>query len=513
MLSRRLFRCFAALAIAGKGFVAAQQLPQPIQGGYQLPNGWRITPMGTVVHTEDMVLNIVPSPDGRAMIALHAGFSPHGLVVIDAQTGKTVQRISLKSAWLGMAWHPDGKRLYVSGGNADGKVESARAPIYIFQYENGRLSNEPVGALEEPIGGDEIYWSGLVHDARRNILYAANRGTGKGGRTLGGGPGIQPSAGDVFETKPTNVVVFDTATGKLLTRIPVGVNPYDLALSDDGRRLFVSNWASDSVTVIDTGTRKAVATIPVGHNPTDMELSADGRLFVACANENSVVVIDTEKGQVTEKINTALFPLAPVGSTPNALVLDRTNEMLFAANADNNDVAVIRVAKPGHSELLGFIPAGWYPSALAIDKRARKLYIGNSWGNASFASLHGPYSPVAGDDAGAKIQSRIKGTVNIVSVRNLAAEIRQLTKQVYENCPYNDQQLKEAKMARQPSVIPRQVGAGSAIKRVLYIIKENRTYDQVLGDLPKGNGDQRLAIFGEKVTPNQRDRRSVRRFR
>src|SRR5689334_5854382 len=110
----------------------SQQLPRPLPDGYALPNGWRITPIGKAVPTEDMVLNVTPSPDGRVMIALHSGFNPHGMVVIDAHTEEAVQRIPLRSAWLGMAWHPDGKRLYVSGGNADGRQESFRAPIYIF---------------------------------------------------------------------------------------------------------------------------------------------------------------------------------------------------------------------------------------------------------------------------------------------------------------------------------------------------------------------------------------------
>jgi hypothetical protein len=102
------------------------QLPKPIQGGYDLPNGWKITPAGRAIVTEDMVLKVVASPDGRSIIALHSGFNPHGLVVIDAKTQEAVQRIGLKSAWLGMAWSPDGKTLYVSGGNANGKSAPGR---------------------------------------------------------------------------------------------------------------------------------------------------------------------------------------------------------------------------------------------------------------------------------------------------------------------------------------------------------------------------------------------------
>jgi YVTN family beta-propeller protein len=461
----------------------SQQIPRRLADGYALPNGWRITPIGKAVPTEDMVLNVVPTPDGRSMIALHSGFNPHGIVVIDTLTAEATQRIPLRSAWLGLAWHPDGKRLYVSGGNADGKEETVRAPIYIFGYENGKLSKTPVGTLEETIDATELYWSGLAHDRKKDLLYAANRGTGP---------------------RPGSVVVFDTKSGKRLNRIPVEINPYDVVLSEDGRTLYVSNWASDSVSVIDTAAKKVVSTIAVGDNPNDMELSSDGRLFVACANDNTVWVIDTKRRRAIEKISTALFPHAPEGSTPNALALDRKNNILFVANADNNNVQVINVEDPGESEVLGFLPAGWYPSALALDTAKQKLYIGNSKGTGSYSDIRGPLSPLPpGPEGNGSVKSLQKGSVNVVDVSKLESQIKALTKRVYENTPYNDDLLAAAKAATVPSVIPAEVGAGSPIKHVLYIIKENRTYDQVFGDIPKGNGDPRLAIFGKKVTPNQ----------
>jgi len=211
------------------------------------------------------------------------------------------------------------------------------------------------------------------------------------------------------------------------------------AHSDDGRTLYVSNWASDSVSVIDTASRRVVSTIVVGDNPNDMELSADGRLYVACSNDNTVWVIDTKRRQAIEKINTALFPRAPEGSTPNALALDRKNNILFVANADNNNVAVINVEEAGESEVLGFLPAGWYPSALALDTARQKLYVGNSKGIGSYADIRGPLSPLPpGPEGNGSVKSLQKGSVNVVSLAKLKSEIRQLTKRVYENTPYND---------------------------------------------------------------------------
>ena len=256
---------------------ATAQLPHAIPGGFDLPNGWRITPAGKpIAEIGDMVLKLIEAPDGKAIIANHAGYLPHGLSVIDPKTEKVVQEIKLKSAWLGMAWSPDGKTLYVSGGNATGEKREARtlAPIYLFSYQNGRLSPEPVGRLDETIPMDKVWWSGLARHPTRPLLYAANRGV---------------------DNTPTNVVVFDTSTGKLVTRIPVEISPYELVFNKDASRLFVSNWSSNSVSVIDTGTNKVIATLRVGANPNDMTLSADGRLFVACSNDNTVYVIDTRK--------------------------------------------------------------------------------------------------------------------------------------------------------------------------------------------------------------------------
>jgi YVTN family beta-propeller protein len=458
---------------------SAQQIPHAISGGYELPNGWRLTPLGRAVATEDMVLNVSMAPDHKAVVALHSGFNPHGLVVVDARSEEAVQRIPLKSAWLGLAWHPNGKRLYVSGGNANGK-KPTRAPIYIFDYENGRLSKEPAGTLEETIDTSELYWSGLVHHQSKPLLFAANRGTGAG---------------------PSNVVDFETTTHKLVQRIPVEVNPYALVLSDNGQTLYVSNWGSDSVSIIDVNTLRVTGRIAVGDNPNDMVMSKDGRLFVSCANDNIVTVIDTKTRQVIERISTALTPNSPEGSTPNALALDRENSVLFVANADNNDVAVVRVAERAKSEVMGFLPVGWYPSALAI--HAGRLYVGNSKGMGSYSDIRGPGSPLPpGPEGNGSVKSLQKGSVEIVDLTQMKTNLRAWTKQVYDNTPYHDDQLVTAKAPSAPTVIPREVGAGSPIRHVLYIIKENRTYDQVLGDIGKGNSDARLTIFGEKVTPN-----------
>jgi YVTN family beta-propeller protein len=457
------------------------QAPHPVPGGYALPNGWRITPVGKAVQTEDLILNLTGSQDGKVVIAQHGGFNPHGLVVIDTQTGEAVQRIGLKSAWLGLAWSHDGTKLFVSGGNAAHPSHPAVAPVYVFTYANGRLSDKPVAEWRDSLPADEVYWSGLAMHPKQNLLYAANRGA---------------------DPKHGHISVFDISTGSIVKNIPVDVSPYDLRFNADGSELYVSNWGSANVAVIDTAAAKVVATIPTGSNPNALALGADSRLYVSNGNENTVTVIDTRKRQAIETINVGPTARAPQGSTPNALTLDPRNNMLFVANADNNCIAVVNVAEAGESHVLGFIPSGWYPSALYLGP-AMKLYVGNSKGLEAHANPDGPTSPLLhGQPSKTSVRDIQRGTVNIVPVENLKSELKAWTKLVYDNIPYKDDYLTQARPAKEPSIVPRQVGAGSPIKHVIYIIKENRTYDQVLGDVAKGNGDSRLTIFGEAVTPN-----------
>ncbi len=471
------------LALPALSFLLpAQELPRPLPNGYALPNGWKITPTGKSIQTEDMILNLTTAPDGKAIIALHSGFNPHGLVVVDAASQEAVQRLPLKSAWYGLAFSPDGKKLFVSGGNGVSRREPAAAPIYRFDYANGRLSDQPTARMNDTVEKENIYWAGVVHHPAKSILYAANRGVAN---------------------KPGHIVVFDANSGAVTKRIPTEVGPYDLVLSADAKQLFVTNWSSSSVSVIDTDSLRTIGTIKTGSNPNDMVLAKDGRLYVACANDNSVTVIDTRKMRAVERIQTSLYRQAPEGSTPNYVLLDPTEKMLFVANADNNNVAVISVAEREASTVLGFIPTGWYPSALAM--QGTKLFVGNSKGTGSYSNVRGPNSPIRDDSNEGKgsVKSLQKGSIEIIETSNLRSRMKELTRLAFENTPYNDDLLAKARPNKSgPSIVPQEVGQETPIKHVIYIIKENRTYDQILGDMPRGNNDPRLAIFGRKVTPN-----------
>ena len=469
------FVAVMALLLAGAGY--ASDFPGPLENGYQLPNGWKITPVGKSVETMDYVLNLLPAPDGRVVIGVSGGYNTHGLTVISAKTGEIVQKVPLATAWFGLAWNPAGDRLYVSGGN--NKKEGVRAPVYVFAYQDGTLSKKPVMELNETVNPEQIYWSGIVPHPRKNILYAANR-------------------------TANNIVLFDLASGAIATRIPTGVNPYDLVLSQDGKTLYCSNWASDSVSVIDTETNQVTDTIAVGDNPNDMVLAGDGRLYVCCSNENKVVVVDTKRGRAVESIFTSLTDKAPEGSTPNAVALDPKEKTLYVANAGNCNVCVVDIDEPGESRVLGFIPSGWYPTAVTLGNHGKKLYIGNARGNGSYADIRGPHSPLPpGHEGNGTVKTLLRGSITVADVPGKRGKLRKLTEQCLANSPYNDSLLTEARAPKQPSVIPSRVGKGSPIKHVIYVIQENRTFDQVLGDMGKGNCDPRLTIFGREVTPNR----------
>jgi YVTN family beta-propeller protein len=310
----------AALALAAS---LCAQLPQNKPGDTLLPNGWRLDPAGRHAVTPDYILNLAITPGANRIVALNSGYNPHGLTVLDPGKMEAVQKVGLKSSWLGLAWSPSGDMLYVSGGNGQSRVFPSAAPVYGFRHSNGHLSEKPDVELRHRLPLNEIYWSGLAHHPKKPLLYAANRGT---------------------RAVPGHVAVFDTSTNKLVAELPTEIHPYDLVLDTTGDTLYVSNWSSRSVSVIDTSTHKVKAVLRVGANPYDMVLNRDGRLFVACSNENSVYVIDTKSLRPVEVIRTSMYRMAPVGSTPNALAIDPSGKLLFIANADNNNVAVVDIS-------------------------------------------------------------------------------------------------------------------------------------------------------------------------
>ncbi|NBU76550.1 MAG: hypothetical protein EBS30_15250, partial [Planctomycetes bacterium] len=313
------------------------------------------------------------------------------------------------------------------------------------------------------------------------------------------------------------VLRVDAETGKTVRTSTIGGRPYDVVLAPNGKLLLVSDWAGKKVLLLDPENLSLAGSIAVGDHPNQMVAHPkDNRVFVACASSNKISVIDTLRGIVIEEIHTALFPRAPEGSTPCALALDPAGKTLYVACADNNAVAVIDVepredGKPA-SAVKGFIPTGWYPTAVTVAPNGKQLLVGVGKGNQSKPN---PVFTEAQKKATEKDEVRsaarrlmpypyigttMSGSLSIVEIPD-EAKLKEHTAQVYRNCPYSDSQLTTAPSARK-TAIPTRVGDKSPIEHVIYIIKENRTYDQVFGDIPGGNADKSLVMFGEKITPN-----------
>jgi YVTN family beta-propeller protein len=314
----------------------------------------------------------------------------------------------------------------------------------------------------------------------------------------------------VVTKENSSLYIIDLGTKKIKETISLPGEGYACLLSPDKRKLYISCWGCDKVIVYRTDGKSNVE-INVGDNPNEMCLTKNGKyLFVANANDNSVSVINTTNQQVIETLDAALFPNAPVGSTSNGLALSTDEKTLYIANADNNCLAVFDINKPGFSKSKGFIPTGWYPTNVKVI--GKKIFITNGKGFSSQANPYGP-NPIRkreeviyqGGDRSKPIDVQyigglFKGTMTIVQTPT-PIQLATYSQLVYRNTPFNKEKENLSK-GENGNPVPMKVGDPSPIKYVFYIIKENRTYDQVLGDVKEGNGDPSLVLFGEKITPN-----------
>ena len=258
--------------------------------------------------------------------------------------------------------------------------------------------------------------------------------------------------------------------------------------------------------VVNTGTFQVVGQCTTEEHPNEMLLARGGKvLFVANANRNTVTVIDTEAGKPIETIGTAIDPKAPSGSTPSSLALSGDQSMLFVANANTNDVAVVNVKEPGASAPLGFIPVGWYPTSVRLAADGKTIYVANGKGASSRANRDGPRPGFGGGRNSIQeyIGGLFQGTLSIIPMP-AAKQMAAYSQTVYECSPVRrgDPTAVGGTAPATGSPIPSKVGGHSPIRYVVYIVKENRTYDQVFGDLREGNGERNLCLFPEAVTPN-----------
>ncbi len=485
------------------------------------PANQMLTPAGVQVELPGMRPQALAlSPDGRLLVT--AG-KTHELVVLDPATAQILQRVSLPAdndhdpkpdavsthilapdkegqlSFTGLILSPDGQRIYLA--NVNGSIK-------VFGVQHGTnvvgLHSIPLPPANAPGRKAEIP-SGLAISTDGQRLY-------------------------VCGNLSNRLLELDTNDGRVLRTWDVGVVPFDVVLA--GNKAYVSNWggrrpgaqdltgpagrgttvrvdpvrhiaSEGSVSVIELDAkaeaRSAKAEILTGLHASAMALSPNGRwLVVANAGSDTLSVLDTRTDQIVETIWTRQNPADLFGAQPCALTFDKSGKTLYVCNGSQNAVAVIAF-KPGKSKPRGLIPVAWFPGAVVYAEQGRRpmLFVANIKGIGSTKRLK----------PGEKVEfnsHQYFGTLSFVEVPS-SRELSKFTQVALRNMRYG--LLREAKLPPRPNQparpVPERVGEPSVFKHVVYIIKENRTYDQVFGDIREGNGDPSLCTFGEKITPNQ----------
>ncbi|MBX9791845.1 MAG: beta-propeller fold lactonase family protein [Pirellulales bacterium] len=529
MKLQRVLSLAVLLTVAGRVVIAARAAEQPAvqpaaastdepvgrapDSALVTPVNQRVTPLGKQVELPDMRPQAIAlSPDGTLLVT--AGFT-NELVVVDPASGEIRQRVKLPAgtitaenpgpvgaevpvdekgqvSYTGLVFSPAGDRIYLSNVNGD---------IKVFRVADNKVSaafSIPLPPAKAP-GRQEEIPAGLAMSADGARLF-------------------------VCCNLSNRLTELDTGTGKVLRAWDVGVAPYGVALAGD--KAFVSNWGGDrptadmltgpaglgtrvrvdpvrhianhgSVSVVDLSGKRGAAAIRTGLHPSGLALSPDGKLLaVANAGSDTISVIDTPSAKIVRTASTKENPAIPFGASPNALVFDDTGRRLYVCNGAMNCVALIEF-EPAALELEGLLPVGWYPGAIAFDASRRALYVANIKG----ISTGRPNEKTGRTEFNTR---QFHGSLSLLEIPADEA-LAETTKTVMRNCRAGAiaAAMQPARPDQPRRPMPERHGEPSVFEHVIYIIKENRTYDQVLGDVAEGNGDPELCIFGERVTPNQ----------
>lgn len=444
-----------------------------VEGGAGSP-GIRILAARTLAFERDIAIpNVygVPLADRSGSGFWVGTAAGHALAHYDAASGESDRRIALpKFFWpAGIARSPDGKTLAVSGDLASAVVfvDLAQTPDSVAPPA-GALRAAPVSAaVSAPIivGAHAMSGALVEHDA--------------------GGP----------------------------SPIDAGSHPAGVAFSRDGKTVYVANWAGNTVSVVDVAARKERGAIVVGKHPEALLLSRDGRrLYVTETDDDALGVVDVARERRIADVNVGPFEGNVFGASPSAFAFAPDDKRLYITLAAVNAVAVLSLEGPV-PRLIGMLPTGWYPTALAVAPDGKSLDVVDGMGeggrpNPQFRPF-APRARGAAGDASGYIASSMVGSVRRIAIPSEAA-LALGTAAVLANAP---RALARLLAPRQPAAAARAgsiVRPGGPIHHVIYVIKENRTYDQVLGDLAGANGDPALTLFGEGVTPN--DHALARRF-
>jgi YVTN family beta-propeller protein len=486
---KRAFRLMGARLASGIALVSAVALlssqPAPREhvgplpgGGFLLNSGWVLDPAGKQVPLDTLPMSSALSPDGKYLLVLNGGYRPPSITVIDTATATVAGSTPVPDAWLGLTFSPRGDRVYVGGGS--------KGAVFEFAFAAGELTPGRTFAVVPP---DKLTNRDMIGDVAMtpdgHLIYAT----------------------DLYHD---SVVVINPQSGMIIEHFKTGRRPYRILFHPDGKSFFVTSWADGTLEQYDTATGNQLARVPVGAHATDMvwrngapsDPDSDAakppyaaRIFVAAANTNSVysvAVSESKELSVIERINIAMTPRQPLGMTPSGLGLSPDGKRLYVACSDGNVAAAIDVSGQV-SHVDGFIPAGWYPTAVRV-LPSGTLVILNGKGLRSYPNPNGPNpragaAPVHGGvrEPGfvAYLQTGTASWIEPFTDDQLAAWTRKAMALSF----YQDAKLDV------PVALP-------PIQHILYIEKENRSYDQVLGDMKEGNGDPSLVLFGENVTPN-----------
>ena len=436
----------------------------------RLPTGVRLDPVGTRTDVGNFPLAAVLSPDSAQLLLVLNGWRQQGVQVVDSRTGRVLQTVEQPAAFIGITFSPDGRSVYASGGNTD--------VVYAYDWRAARLTLRDSIVLrtkKRPRDAGTSYPAGLAMSRDGRFLFVA-------------------------ENLSDSLAVVDVATNKVAQRLIAGRYPYAIAVAPDST-VYVSSWGARQVHrfVPDgNGWIRQTAPIDVGRHPSTLLLNADGsRLFAASASTDAISVVDTR----TQKVVSTLHDPTPAnlgqGSTPLALQLSRDGTRLFVSEGDNNAVALFQLSASTagtgtvvRDSLLGRVPVGWYPSALALVNDT--LLVVDAKGRGTRANAGLPQPNATGNTTPARNANyslaQVDGTLS-----RLALSLFDST-----SLPALSARVARANNWDTPSIR----NGMPPIEHVIYVIKENRTYDQVFADMPQGDGDTTLLFFPRSNSPN-----------
>lgn len=480
---------------------------------YSTPVNQLLTPTGRQLELTGLRPQALAlSPNGQLLAV--AG-KTHELVLLDPITASIKQRLHLPArdeqnagptsthilepdtdaqlSYTGIIFSPDGTRIFVSSVNGCIKLFAVDAKDHV-----SALQSFPLPPADAPHRKIEIP-SGLAISKDGKKLYVAL-------------------------SLSNRLLEMDAESGNVLRQWDVGFAPFDVKLA--GNKAYVSNWggrrpgpgdltgpagkgtrvrvdpvrhiaSEGSVSVVDLVENKVVREIVCGLHASALAVTPNGRyLAVANAASDTISIIDTRADEIIETIWARQNAADLFGAGPNSLTFDRSGEKLYACNGSQNAVAVIDF-EPRKSKLEGLIPVGWFPGAIVLDQRRESLYVANIKGIGSGKTLRE-------GEAGKFSSSQHRGTVSFVPLPS-KRELAKLNDLALRNlrAPLLKAARLPARKGQPPRPVPERVGEPSVFKHVVYLIKENRTFDQVLGDVKGGKGDPALCVFGEHFTPNQ----------